>query len=709
MTEQDYKNSLGKTTQSIFFSKDTISDLNKNTLHQLGLNNLSRDVKQELINIIIKNMKMIYKSLDLSKINNTNIKSIYDQFKDHTIRKSIVEIKQLVNNTNFNPSELKFKRDFNSNPNPGNKFLERPKSSTEMFLGSNISCDLGTNRVNLTSNPNKIKYDMNLSNNTPLFNQEISGNNLDQVFKPIVEENNFNNYNSYNNNKNMDSIQKMRQYEIPQKNQKPPTPDFLKSIKSNPNKINQTNTKIEVTNNGKPDFKNLNSNSFNQGFQGLANDIGGDLYSLDNIDKPLVNVELVEDNASFEDRLKKLQSARNNLKPVAQNKVDFSSENFSETYKNNMYAEQHDMKPLNLNTKVLNEQPLQKQEFLNSSPTSIEQQEINSPKKITYTDQPLQQRELLNQNRVVEQSKENIKQNTIENNSLHELITKLTIENNQLKEIINNNEVNKVIELKKQIANEFELLKIKNEELEDKYNQLNLKEINLNKKQNDIQQMITNYNHLFNSNLLQIEVTNSENKSAYIWSMETIPNVMGIKLMSYSLPAPKFNIEQNKNNTLELIVNDNNISIILDTGKYNIDDLIESLNDKLNSHNILLSLNKQQKITLKANNEDDKITIIPTNLSKFNLGFTSKYEGNYNYTADTIWDLRIDDKIYLYLNNLSEDIPFGILYFNGKATSQFKFQQPFSLDKLEILFKDSKGNNVDFYGLPHNLSFLIEK
>jgi hypothetical protein len=63
----------------------------------------------------------------------------------------------------------------------------------------------------------------------------------------------------------------------------------------------------------------------------------------------------------------------------------------------------------------------------------------------------------------------------------------------------------------------------------------------------------------------------------------------------------------------------------------------------------------------------------------------------------------------LYLNNLSDEVPFGILYFNGQSVSQFKFKDPFDLNNLEIVFKDSNGLPYNFYGLSHSLSFLIEK
>ena len=181
--------------------------------------------------------------------------------------------------------------------------------------------------------------------------------------------------------------------------------------------------------------------------------------------------------------------------------------------------------------------------------------------------------------------------------------------------------------------------------------------------------------------------------------------------MYYSLPEPKFNIEENKNNCLHIKINSDDIKIVLPTGKYNIDDLIFSINEeisKINS-NIKLSLNKQQKVIISSSEESDIIDIVPTQLSQYNLGFTNEIEIGNSHTSNKIWDLRIDDKVYLYLTNLSEEVPFGLLYFNGKSVSQFKFQKPFNMSNLEILFKDSNGNQYNFYDLPHNLSFIIEK
>jgi hypothetical protein len=314
-----------------------------------------------------------------------------------------------------------------------------------------------------------------------------------------------------------------------------------------------------------------------------------------------------------------------------------------------------------------------------------------------------------------------IKEDTQQLQQLNELIDKLSHENNEMKKIINrqneqlensaNSELEKIMEIKKQIAEEFESLRIKNDEIDTKINTMGLKELELSKKESDIKELIKNYDYLFRTRQMQIEVSDTDNQSKYKWSMDKIPNVTGIKLMSYSLPEPKFNIEENKNNSLHIKINNDDIQLFLPTGKYNIDEIIYTINEKLSKQNshVKLSLNKQQKVVISSEEESDIINIIPTQLSQYNLGFTNEQDIGHSYTANKTWDLRIDDKVYLYLNNLSEEVPFGLLYFNGKSVSQFKFQKPFNMDSLEVMFKDSRGNQYNFYDLPHSLSFIIEK
>ena len=264
-----------------FFSKDMIINLNKIVLHNIPNKNLSHDHKQQILNLVIKNMKQVYKSMDVSKINNNNFNSILDQFKQFSIKETLNEIKNLYNNPQAKfsedktttASELKFNRDFKTTiPNNNTRIMERPIATIKNSLSS--------------SNPT-----------------------LDKI-----------NFNGNNNYGDINKFQMVRNTEINMRN-RPKTPDFLKSTKTS----------------DKPDTLNedhgFKENSFTEGFENLANDMGDNLFSIDNIDKPLISGEqIVEDTSKFEDRLKRLQQERNNLQPILQelskadNKIDFTND-----------------------------------------------------------------------------------------------------------------------------------------------------------------------------------------------------------------------------------------------------------------------------------------------------------------------------------------------------------------------------------------------
>jgi len=719
---------MSEELQNEFFSKKTIAGLNKVLLQQSNYQNLNREGKEKLINVLIKNMKVVYRSLDATKINKDNFNSIFDQFKKHAVNESLDEIKKsnVLMNLQQSSSDLKFERDFKSNPNPGNKFLDRPESTKS--ITSQVSV---TPQISLNKRPNE-----NLSGVSA--NKSKFDSSLDQAFRPIVEnitdQNFFNNYDTGRNAKDvnsmMENIQQMRQSELNMKNQKPPTPEFLKSKKTNPDKIELRNDIQPLSQpNGKIDFQNMKSSDFNRGFQGLAIDSGDNLMSLDNIDKPLIDQEIIEDAHSFEDRLKRLQSDRDNLKvPQSNDKIDFTSEKFpqSNMNSNDVIQEQNRVRFNDTDIQI----PVKKNDFdieakRNEMIREAElkkRRDIELRKEAEMRNQYKQQipietndrfNDLKNSMKMVNIE---VKEDVVKINQYKQHIEDLKNEIDELKleniRLQQNNDYEKIIEIKKQIASEFEVLSQKNSELDTKTAELNLKDIEINKKDSDLKQLIKNYDYLFRTNQLQIEVTNPNNESKYIFPLDKINDAIGIKLMSYSIPNPLFNIEENKNNQLKLLYKNEEIILNISNGKYNIEDLVEILNLELSNKNLTeieIKLNKQQKIIIEISNDEEVLSIIPTLLSTENLGFTSSSENKKIHIADKIWDLRMIDKVYLFLNNLSDEVPFGILHFNGKSICQFKFEKPFNIDKLDIEFKDSKGLPINFHNLSHNLSFLIEK
>jgi hypothetical protein len=118
----------------------------------------------------------------------------------------------------------------------------------------------------------------------------------------------------------------------------------------------------------------------------------------------------------------------------------------------------------------------------------------------------------------------------------------------------------------------------------------------------------------------------------------------------------------------------------------------------------LNSVNQKIKI-----NSESNFNIIPTTLSIINLGFKSNCNNDNTYSADTIYDLRINNKVYLYFKNISDE-PISIITPNTNIyDSELLFENPVKLNYLDIAFKDENDNDYNFYNISHyiNLNLII--
>ncbi len=767
--------------RDLCFSKQTISNMSESIFQQSPNINLSRESKQKVIDILVNKMKTIYKTIDQSKINNNNIGSIFEQYKQYTISETLNSLNNPSNNDalggqGYNISDLKFQRDFKSNPNSGNKIMDRPMAT----------------KVN----------DPFTQNQT--YNQPQSNSQFDQAFKPIdnnyslsemnyssqsnnsfnnQSNNSFNNQsnNSYNNQSNnpfnnqtinksqtdikhkLEEINKSRMSEVPSMvNKRPPTPDFLKPINTNPTKIennnnfnnnnsNQFNNNANQFNNNANQFNNNNAiqdlNTSVTSFHGLSNDSGDDLYSLGNFDKPIFSNEIVEDNSSFEDRLKKLQNDRNNLGPIQQNQNDLNTLGIQQQQQQQLqpsYPQQQQQMQMQSNSQQQQLQvpsyqqpnlqvpsyPQQQQQLQvpsypqpnlqlsypqpNLQP-SYPQQQLQSNSQPSYSQMQIQQHQLsysqpnLQQpsypqqpsfpqqhqpNHPQQQQVVQISPQQVLQQQQHFLIPQQPT----IKQTSPNQELNNLQNVNK----EYELLKLKQEEINNKLLLLNNKEI-------EMKQLVDTYNSITRLQHLQLEVSNNtESEYTYTFGVP-IKNVMSIKLISHTIPEPKYNIETNKNNLLLFKVNDTTHNIELNSGLYNIELLVNEINRLLENNNLNISakISLDQKIIFTSENNFD---ILPTSLLVNNLGFSNEeYSNNNEYKSNKVWDLRLDNKVYLYLDNLSDN-PFGVLYFNNLSNTnlQFKFDKPFNLNKLDIKLLDTKGMKYNMNNLPHVLSFDLE-
>ena len=284
-------------------------------------------------------------------------------------------------------------------------------------------------------------------------------------------------------------------------------------------------------------------------------------------------------------------------------------------------------------------------------------------------------------------------------------IEKLERENNNLQQMLielQNSKNEELENIKESISLEFEELKKKEELINSKESDISYKENFINNREEELKKLIKRHEDLMKIKQVQLEVNNDKNISEYTFNLgNNNYNVIGIKLISYHLPVTKYNIE-NYNNKIEYKIDDEIKSIQIKNGKYTIEELL----NKLKNEDLEFILNTEQTITIKS---DKEFILLNTELLNVNLGFNKKEEEikDNTFDSDRVYDLRIDDKIYLYLNNLSEE-PFGILYSNGMSVCNFQFENPYKLSKLDVVFKNNKGYLYNFYGLSHNMSFILD-
>ena len=68
--------------QELFLSKKNISMLNRIILDRLDLKNKPKNMKKQCVQVLINNMKKVYKSIDKSRISDDNINSVLKQYNN---------------------------------------------------------------------------------------------------------------------------------------------------------------------------------------------------------------------------------------------------------------------------------------------------------------------------------------------------------------------------------------------------------------------------------------------------------------------------------------------------------------------------------------------------------------------------------------------------------------------------------------------------
>jgi len=213
----------------------------------------------------------------------------------------------------------------------------------------------------------------------------------------------------------------------------------------------------------------------------------------------------------------------------------------------------------------------------------------------------------------------------------------------------------------------------------------------------------------------------------YLYPIEESKNVLSIKLIDYILPSKIQNI--NKKTCNELMFESNIIQtedqgmnnlkekkIILEDGEYNIERLLEKIQENFNNCNSKLNITNENDYIVIKNMENKKFKLINNSNSVLKLlGFNrDEYKNKTKYRGGKKHSIVKNNKVYLFLENITKDVFAEIELDKEIKTHEILLKdKPIGmLDHLKIKFNlyDENKNNYypcDFNGEHHELKFMI--
>ena len=84
---------MDKNIHSIFFSKENISMLNNKLLDELKIQNITIEIKKDILQNLVENMTSVWNLIDKTKINTNNYNNIFLQFNNYSLQNSIKKLK----------------------------------------------------------------------------------------------------------------------------------------------------------------------------------------------------------------------------------------------------------------------------------------------------------------------------------------------------------------------------------------------------------------------------------------------------------------------------------------------------------------------------------------------------------------------------------------------------------------------------------------
>ncbi len=452
-------------------------------------------------------------------------------------------------------------------------------------------------------------------------------------------------------------------------------PDFLK-----PQKVGKTNTMMDMGLNKPNDSKPL------LGFNDLPD--SNFSSSVPSSDKSKYTEQL-----STMDRLKQLEAERNMTvnAPVQNQRSDFN--NVNTMFNNNTNTDGYNMFSAPPNTK--NDYNIQHQmpPIHQQQVPQVHQQQMQPmppihqpqvPQVHQQQMQPMPQQQMQPMPPIHQQQVPQVHQQ--QKQPIQQIHQQQMPSMHQYQDLLNKmNEMQQTILMLKQ-ENDF----LMRDKLTNSNNETN-KHFNTNQKKTFIEQ-------------LQLEI--SKKDSRYNYQFNQINNITNIKLISYDLPPALYNIIDDANIIYKINNAEGYISekrMIVPKGNYNINNLLMKLNE---NDDLLFTTNIEEKIIIKCKDNQTPFTLIHNNFTN-KLGFNDNNNFVLTLIADRIYDIRHINKLCLFIRNIYQDKPVGILNFNGSSVINLGFNN-ISLSNLLLEFYTEDNQLYNFNNMNYNLSFIID-
>ena len=726
-----------------FINKKNIGYVNYLVNNTLGLTDLTKDDKKFIITTLVKNMEYVYGKLNHNKINKRNFKGAEEQFNQLTYKRTIKQLQQNLaeseeqyeqEKSSQNIQQVKMQRDQINNTQSMN-YMDHPT-----MMGNNSIPNMEEVRMSrdmVTNNNAQIKYldhpEMNLKTRSNDFHSNFEDtynvNNSfdhDRLLKTRDGPQYVDRQMAVNSRHGLDErssnmsandrfneLQQARETEIRQRQARPPTPEF---IKNNREKERQSSQPYKEENKNLTQQQQNHENNF--GLEGVGND--DNLGSLDNYGASLApkNVS-IDESISVEDRLKQMEAERGNMTmPPAMN---------DKTYNRNMSMSNR-VTTTDTTTQLEYERQSQREKWENENKNFNQKQfsnnrgvsqSLSTNKTITInTDvqKPIPQKQLnysQNNNNYDEMFNSKISEVKDEfYNSLNPLIQNTNALQNEiqyLKQQSSSTDYSKQFDL---LNKNFQLLSNKTSQIKEVQSKeleaLSTQFSNFYTEINNRIERLSNNSKIKEKKYLLDEDNYNKNNNEFILDLESDLQNGKVKLLDFEI-NDQMNIIDLHNNRLyfkiqhsessntkdeeedqEIEIN----SIVIEPGNYSLDELISSLNEKLEKFNLQFEI-KSNYLSIKLKDDPDVKSFSIYNLDNSILPFIGfklkKYESAISYTGENHPKLEKPKIFVIYLID-NENTLTQIAKYSLKSNTIFMEEYIYNnLDKLRFKIKLENG------------------